>query len=76
MEHDLKKLAEEVLQLSATARAYLAEILLESLDFEENFPLSEAWLAEIRRRCQDIDNGKVELVPTAAALSALRKKYS
>ena len=50
MKPDPKKILDEALQLEPTTRAYVAEILLESLDFEEDFAISEEWMQEIRRR--------------------------
>lgn len=41
---------------------HLAERLLESLDTEPGFALSEQWLEEISRRAEEIDGGAVELV--------------
>lgn len=48
---------------------------LESLDFEEGFALSEEWVQEIRRRCEEIDSGKAVLVDGETVLANLRKKY-
>jgi putative addiction module component (TIGR02574 family) len=53
----------EALQLPREARALIAEKLLESLDFDEPFELSEEWRQEIARRCREIDQGEVELIP-------------
>lgn len=53
----------EALQLPREARALIAEKLLESLDLDEPFELSEPWRQEIARRCREIDEGKVELIP-------------
>jgi hypothetical protein len=71
MKEDLETLAEQVLDLPATSRAWLAELLLESLDFED-FPVSAAWRKEIERRCQTIDQRKVELIPAPEVLSKER----
>ncbi len=60
---EIDKVAEQALQLSRSQRAYLAEKLLESLDQEEPVELSEAWKAEIKRRCAEVDRGEVELIP-------------
>jgi hypothetical protein len=38
MTAEIEDIAEKALMLSPSARAYLAELLLESLDYEENFP--------------------------------------
>jgi putative addiction module component (TIGR02574 family) len=51
------------LHLPHPARAFLAERLLESLDAEPDFPLSAEWVAEIKRRCEQIDRGEVGLIP-------------
>ncbi len=51
----------EVLSLSPQARAFVAEKLIESLDFEEEVILSSAWKEEVRKRCREIDEGTVEL---------------
>jgi len=51
------------LLLPRDIRALIAEKLLESLDYEEPFELSREWEEEIERRCQEIDNGTVQLIP-------------
>ena len=37
MQPEIKNIAERVLKLPPTSRAYLAEVLLQSLDYEEDF---------------------------------------
>ncbi len=54
----------------------MAESLLQSLDFEEDFSLSEEWVQEIRRRCEETDSGKAVLVDGETVFSQLRKKIS
>ncbi len=51
----------EALSLSPQARAFVAERLLESLDVAPGGDLSPAWRDEIRKRCQEMDGGAVEL---------------
>ena len=58
-----EKLAAELLDLPREDRAFLAEKLLESLDFDEAFPISPEWKAEIARRCRELDEGTAELIP-------------
>jgi putative addiction module component (TIGR02574 family) len=53
---------EQVLHLPRESRAFLAEKLLESLDYED-FEVSPEWMEEIRRRCGEIDDGTVDLIP-------------
>jgi len=52
---------DEVLSLSPQARAFVAEKLIESLDSEREVNLSTEWRDELRKRCQEIDEGTVEL---------------
>lgn len=54
---------DEALQLPREARALLAEKLLESLDFDEPFEVSSEWREEIARRCREIDEHVVTLIP-------------
>ena len=76
MSRSVTELAEEALALPPESRAYLAEKLLETLDFEEDFAVGEAWLKEIRKRCQELDDGKVQTIPADAAIAKLRKSLA
>jgi putative addiction module component (TIGR02574 family) len=76
MAHKVKDIIDEVLTLPANSRAYIAEVLLESLDFEEDFTVSDAWRAEIEKRCQQIDAGEVELIAGDEAMADLRARFS
>ncbi|ODS31225.1 MAG: putative addiction module component [Candidatus Scalindua rubra] len=58
-----EQLVKEILQLPIQQRAFLAEKLLESLDFTQDFQLTKEWSEEIKRRCEEIDKGLVELIP-------------
>lgn len=70
----LSEITEEALALPSEARAFLAEKLLETLDFEEDFPIDAAWLSEVQRRCQEIDKGGIETIPADEVLSELRRE--
>jgi putative addiction module component (TIGR02574 family) len=48
--------------LSAAERAELAEALIESLDGAEDESVQAAWDAEILRRMEDLNSGKVKPV--------------
>ena len=61
MSPKVEKIVEDDLTLSAHARAYIAEQLIVSLDLISEAELSEAWRAEIRKRCKEIDKREVEL---------------
>ena len=76
MTPDPRHIIDEAMQLEPSARAFIAEALLETLDFEEDFPVSSAWLEEIRQRCAAIDRGTARLVDHETALKQLRAKYA
>lgn len=61
MSSKTEHLMKQTLELPSQVRAFLAEKLLESLDFEEPFDLSSEWREEIDRRCRQIDEGRVQL---------------
>lgn len=63
MKNEAQQILESALQLPQNARAFLAEKLIESLDAEADFEISDEWRAEIARRCEEIDNGMIELIP-------------
>ncbi|HEX7044707.1 MAG TPA: addiction module protein [Burkholderiales bacterium] len=73
---DSQKVLDEALQLEPTARAFIAETLLESLELEHDFPVPEEWREQVRRRCLEIDNGRTGMFDDAAVLNELRAKYA
>ena len=75
MKADAKKILEDAMHLEPSTRALIAETLLESLDFEEGFEISQAWRDEIQRRCEQIDRGEVELIDSDTVMAELRKKH-
>lgn len=67
-----EKIVSEALELPLPLRAFVAEQLLESLDTEPGDELSPAWRDEIRKRCREIDQGRVELVDAETAMAKAR----
>jgi putative addiction module component (TIGR02574 family) len=63
----MAKLAEELykkaLGLDEKERASLAARLIESLDTETEEGVEAAWLAEVERRMEELDSGKVQSIP-------------
>ncbi len=57
-----EKLVSEALQMPNTMRAFVAERIIESLDFDSDVDLSPEWKAELDRRCREIDEGTVALI--------------
>ena len=74
MSPETEDVIEQVLQPPREARALIAEKLPESLDFEEPFDVSSEWKEEITRRCREIDEGLVELVPGEDVLQEAAKE--
>lgn len=72
MNPDSKRIIDEALLLDASNRAFIAEVLLESLDLGEDFSIPSAWLNEINQRCKALDNGNAQLIDHESALQQLR----
>ena len=70
----IHELVDQALALSEASRAFLAEKLLESLDQDDDFAVSDEWREEIRRRCRDLDEGKSQTVPSDEVLAELRQQ--
>ena len=53
---------QSVLGLPKSDRAHLVYLLLDSLDAPSETDIQELWLCEARRRADEVDTGKVNLV--------------
>jgi hypothetical protein len=73
---NIETIAEQALKLAPAARAYIAEILLESLDYEEDFLVSEAWRQEIQKRCIEIDGDSSLLIDGEQLMADLKQRFS
>ncbi len=64
MSPDVSELLKKALALPQEVRAALATSLFESLDEEPAVEgVEAAWSEEIKRRIEDIDSGKVQMMP-------------
>jgi putative addiction module component (TIGR02574 family) len=72
---NIETITEQALKLEPALRAYVAEILLESLDYEEDFNVSEAWKQEIKKRCDEIDADPSILIDGESFMAELRQRY-
>jgi len=72
---NIEIVANQALKLNVNARAYLAQVLLESLDYEEEVIVSSQWREEIKKRCQEIKNSPEILIDGKSFLSALKEPY-
>jgi putative addiction module component (TIGR02574 family) len=68
----IEELAEQAMTLPPEARAQLADLLVESLDSEDLGRIDQLWLAEARRRRDEIRTGKVRSIPGDEALQRVR----
>ena len=73
---DSKKILDDALRLEPTTRAFIAETLLESLDLEQDYPVSPEWMKEIQRRCAEIDSGRTGTFDDVTVLNELSSKYA
>lgn len=67
-----KKLAEQAMNLPTESRARLADLLVESLDAEELGHIDQLWVAEAKRRRDEVRSGCVEAIPGDQALQKVR----
>ncbi len=58
-----EELYKKALDLNERERAALAARLIESLDTEIEEGVEAAWLAEVERRMEELDSGKVQSIP-------------
>jgi putative addiction module component (TIGR02574 family) len=72
MARTVEELAKEALSLPSELRAQLADLLVESLEGDDIEEPQEAWVAEAKRRRDDVRDGKVRTVPGEEALSRVR----
>ena len=64
MTPDVSELLKKALALPPEARAALATSLFESLDEgPADQGVEAAWSEEVKRRIEDIDSGKVQMIP-------------
>lgn len=72
---NIETITEQVLKLEPASRAYVAEILLESLDYEDDFIVSEAWRQEIQKRCKEADADPSLLINGEQFMVELKQRY-
>jgi len=69
------KVYDEALSLPADARIGLVEKLLSSLNLPTQNEIDRAWAEEAERRVDQIDRGKVKLIPGEKVFEKIRQKY-
>lgn len=72
---DVRTLRKEALSLPQSARALLAQELLESLEEEtDQKEIDALWAAEAERRLDDIKSGKVKCIPGDVVMRRVRNR--
>ena len=61
MSTTIEQLAEQAMSLPVESRARLADLLVESLDTDELGRIEQLWIAEAKRRRDEVRSGKVNL---------------
>ena len=74
MSTSLFELEVQVLSLGPTERAHLLERLIDS--FEPESKVHDAWIAEARRRHEEVSSGMVTPVPGAEAVARIRARIA
>ena len=69
----IDQIATEAMQLPVSARAELAEKLVESLDFSEDSDVQRVWATEAIRRRDDVRSGRVQTIPGEQVLAEVRR---
>ncbi len=72
MPRTVEQIAEEALALPSASRALLADKLVESLDTAALSHIDQTWLAEAKRRRDDVRSGKVQTIRGREALAKVR----
>jgi putative addiction module component (TIGR02574 family) len=72
----IEQIAEEALALPSEARALLADRLVESLDPAEDGYVHQLWIAEARRRRDEVRHGRVQTIPGDEALARVRRAFA
>ncbi|MDO9270585.1 MAG: addiction module protein [Methylobacter sp.] len=72
---NIETITEQALKLEPASRAYIAEILLESLDYEDDFIVSGKWQQEIQKRCKEIDADPSLLIDGEQFMVELKQHY-
>jgi putative addiction module component (TIGR02574 family) len=68
----VERLAEQALKLPSESRARLADLLVESLDADELGRIDRLWIAEAKRRRDEVRAGRVKTIPGEQARRKVR----
>jgi hypothetical protein len=69
----IEQLTEELLSLPSVSRAFLADKLVESLEFDTDSTIQEAWTTEAKKRRDEVKTGSVQPIPGEEAIAQVRR---
>lgn len=72
MNQNSQELLAQALDLSTSERGRLAALLIDSLETEVDEDADATWAEEIQRRVEDIDRGRVQLIPWSEVRRRMR----
>ena len=73
MRTSVEQLAKQAMALPTESRARLADLLVESLDAAELGRIDRLWIAEAKRRRDEVRAGRVKTIPGEEALRKVRR---
>jgi hypothetical protein len=69
----IEQLTEEILSLPSESRAFLADKLVESLEFDTDPAIQKIWIDEAKKRRDEVRDGLVQPIPGEEALAQVRR---
>jgi hypothetical protein len=69
----IEQLTAELLSLPSASRALLVDKLVESLEFDVDPSIQEAWITEAKQRRDEVRNGTVQPIDGEDALAQVRQ---
>ena len=69
----VEQLVEELLSLPSVSRAFLADKLVESLEFDTDQTIQAAWISTSKQRRNAVRDGSVQTISGDEALAQVRR---
>ena len=69
----VEQLIQEALSLPSASRAFLAEKLVESLEFDIDETIQTLWTTEAKKRREQIRSGTIQPIPGEEGLAEVRR---
>lgn len=73
---ELEIVKSQLLLLPVEDRLAIGEMLIESVDADEDFELDAAWEAEVERRVNEVERGTAKLLSFEEVNAAIRDRLS